>query len=174
MSFTLPGTRKFQAELASLLNKKVTIRTDHGKVYKGTLIGYDANTLHICLSDVEDQEGNVKIMFMEPGIELRITPVVRTDGTIELTVYTKVSKSQSYPNVTVMGESTREAQTSVIVKNGSTLVIGGLIRETKEVKETKIPFLGDLPFLGQFFRTKEDDVDKRNLLIFITARVIEP
>ena len=124
--------------------------------------------------EVEDQEGNVKIMFVEPGIELRITPVVRTDGTIELTVYTKVSKSQSYPNVTVMGESTREAQTSVIVKNGSTLVIGGLIRETKEVKETKIPFLGDLPFLGQFFRTKEDDVDKRNLLIFITARVIEP
>lgn len=142
----------------------VTTSGKEARIFIGERIPYE----------VTDQEGNVQIMFMEPGIELRITPVVRTDGTIELTVYTKVSKSQSYPNVTVMGESTREAQTSVIVKNGSTLVIGGLIRETKDVKETKIPFLGDLPFLGQFFRTKEDDVDKRNLLIFITARVIEP
>ncbi|MFN3661094.1 MAG: type IV pilus secretin PilQ, partial [Brevinematales bacterium] len=78
-----------------------------------------------------------------------------------------------YPNINIPGESTREAQTHVILKNGDTLVIGGLIREMKSKTESKIPFLGDLPFIGQLFRTKTDETDKRELIIFITAKVIE-
>lgn len=120
-----------------------------------------------------DAEGNVTVNFLDTGIELKITPYVRNDETIELIVFTKVSKATYYPNITIPGESTREAQTQVIMKNGDTLVIGGLIRETKTQTESKIPILGDLPFIGQLFRTKTDETDKRELVIFITAKVIE-
>lgn len=120
-----------------------------------------------------DAQGNVTVNFLDTGIELRITPYVRNDETIELTVFTKVSKATYYPNINIPGESTREAQTHVILKNGDTLVIGGLIREMKTQTESKIPFFGDLPFIGQLFRTKTDETDKRELIIFITAKVIE-
>ena len=58
MSFASIGLRHFQRELQALLNKKVTVRTSYGKVYTGTLIGYDASSLHLCLRDAEDSEGN--------------------------------------------------------------------------------------------------------------------
>lgn len=120
-----------------------------------------------------DAEGNVTVNFLDTGIELKITPYVRMDNTIELSVFTKVSKATYYPNIDIPGESTREAQTKVIIKNGDTLVIGGLIRETDEQTHSKVPILGDLPFIGQLFRTKTDEKDKRELIIFITAKVIE-
>jgi len=120
-----------------------------------------------------DADGNVIVNFLDTGIELRITPYVRTDGTIELNIFTKVSKPTYYPNIDIPGESTRETETDVILKNGDTLVIGGLMRETKEETSAKMPFLGDLPFIGQLFRSKTEKADKRELLIFITARVIE-
>lgn len=120
-----------------------------------------------------DAEGNVTVNFLDTGIELKITPYVRDDEKIELVVFIKVSKPTYYPSITIPGESTREAQTQVIMKNGDTLVIGGLIRETKTQTESKIPILGDLPFIGQLFRTKTDETDKRELVIFITAKVIE-
>ncbi|MGJ8453803.1 type II secretion system protein GspD [Pseudothermotoga sp. U03pept] len=120
-----------------------------------------------------DAEGNVTVNFLDTGIELKITPFVTSDGTIELLVYTKVSKPTYYPNINIPGESTREANTHVVIKNGETLVIGGLIREVKEHSESKVPILGDLPFIGQLFRTKTEKADKRELVIFITARVIE-
>ncbi|MGB9819820.1 MAG: type II secretion system protein GspD [Pseudothermotoga sp.] len=120
-----------------------------------------------------DAEGNIIVNFLDTGIELRITPYVRSDGTIDLVVFTKVSKPTYYPNIDIPGESTREAQTNVIINNGDTLVIGGLIRETQEQKYSKVPVLGDLPFIGQLFRTKSEDTDKRELVIFITAKVID-
>ncbi len=120
-----------------------------------------------------DQNGNVSVNFLDTGIELKITPYVQNDGTIELNVFTKVSKATYYPNISIPGESTREAQTQVTIKNGDTLVIGGLIRETNEQTDSKIPVLGDLPFIGQLFRTKTEQKDKRELIIFITAKVIE-
>ncbi|MEJ5230223.1 MAG: hypothetical protein WHT65_09500 [Pseudothermotoga sp.] len=119
-----------------------------------------------------DAEGNVVVNFLDTGIELKITPFVSSDNTIELFVYTKVSKPTYYPNIDIPGESTREANTHVIIKDGDTLVIGGLIRETKEQTLSKVPILGDLPFIGELFRTKTEKADKRELVIFITARVI--
>jgi type II secretory pathway component HofQ len=85
----------------------------------------------------------------------------------------KASEPGNYINE-VPGERTREAQTHLIVKNGSTITIGGLIREVTNVTESKLPFLGDLPVIGQFFRTKSENKEKRDLVIFLTVRVVEP
>lgn len=70
--------------------------------------------------------------------------------------------------------STRKVQTAVTVWDGQTVALGGLIREDVQDVEDKIPVLGDLPFVGRLFRSTAEDHFKRNLMIFVTARIIDP
>jgi type IV pilus assembly protein PilQ len=64
--------------------------------------------------------------------------------------------------------------TSVIVKSGETVVMGGLIRDDEITTTTKVPILGDIPFLGNLFKREQKTQTKRNLVIFITATLITP
>lgn len=68
----------------------------------------------------------------------------------------------------------RSIDTHVTLYNGSTIVMGGLITEERRSMEDKIPFLGDIPFLGRLFRSRSEWSNKRNLLIFVTARLVDP
>ncbi|MEI6646687.1 MAG: hypothetical protein WCP12_11685, partial [bacterium] len=68
----------------------------------------------------------------------------------------------------------RSVETQLLVYNGATVVMGGLITEARKTMEDKIPFLGDIPYLGRLFRSKSEKSDKRNLLIFVTARLVDP
>ncbi len=68
----------------------------------------------------------------------------------------------------------REINTYISVYNGSTVVMGGLITETRKSFEDKVPFFGDLPFIGFLFRSKGEFSEKRNLLVFLTARLVDP
>ncbi len=68
----------------------------------------------------------------------------------------------------------RSVQTQLSVYNGATVVMGGLITESRKTMEDKVPFLGDLPYVGRFFRSRSEESDKRNLLVFVTARLVDP
>ncbi len=68
----------------------------------------------------------------------------------------------------------RSVSTSISIYNGATVVMGGMITEERIATFDKIPFLGDLPYLGRFFQNKADRTQKRNLLIFVTARLVDP
>lgn len=68
----------------------------------------------------------------------------------------------------------REVSTSVSINPGSTVVLGGLITEQRKAMDDKVPFLGDLPFIGRLFRSHAEKTVKRNLLIFVTGRLITP
>ena len=68
----------------------------------------------------------------------------------------------------------RSIDTHVSLYNGSTIVMGGLITEERKSQEDKIPFLGDIPYLGRFFRSRSEWSNKRNLLLFVTARLVDP
>lgn len=70
--------------------------------------------------------------------------------------------------------SVRSVQTQLSIYNGATVVMGGLITEARKTIEDKIPFLGDLPYLGRLFRSRSEQSDKRNLLVFVTARLVDP
>jgi len=139
----------------------VTVSGTEARIFIGDKIPYVVKT----------PEGQ-QVMFLEPGIELKITPYVRNDDTVELSIYTKVSNPANFVE-NVPGEQTREAQTNVIVKDGDTVVIGGLMREVKRVNETKLPFLSDIPIIGELFKRKSEEKEKRNLLIFITVKVVK-
>ena len=69
---------------------------------------------------------------------------------------------------------TRSIETAITIANGATVVMGGLITEERRSMEDKIPFLGDIPWIGRFFRSRSEWSNKRNLLIFVTARLVDP
>jgi general secretion pathway protein D len=68
----------------------------------------------------------------------------------------------------------RSVETQLLVYNGATVVMGGLITEERKTMEDKVPFLGDIPYLGRFFQSRSEQSEKRNLLIFVTARLVDP
>ena len=109
------------------------------------------------------------------GVELIIKPTYRPDGTIDLEIKVKVSNSAPPAGgTTIPAERMREATTKVVIKEGETVVIGGLSREIVDKNVTKLPFLGDLPIIGQLFRSVNESKEKRNLTIFISAKVVKP
>lgn len=134
----------------------------------------------------------------EVGVLLNVTPQVGADNyTINLTLIPEVSEFLGFidysPGDTVFQRAggtgdvvrvqnriqqplfaSRNLTTSVVIWDGHTVVLGGLMREDINKIEDKIPFLGDLPFVGRLFRSKVDSRSKRNLLIFVTANLINP
>ncbi len=123
--------------------------------------------------------GNVQttIERKDVGIILRLTPDVLDNERVQMDVYQEIS-SVVESVVTSEGENLgpttnkRSAETTVVVKDGQTVVIGGLIRDNLISVDRKVPFLGDIPLLGWLFHFKSDRVEKTNLMIFLTPHII--
>lgn len=119
----------------------------------------------------------------ETGVSLRVTPQINTEtGEITMFIVPSVSEALSGGTFTTSGTTsitfkdpeTRSTKSIVRVKDGETVVIGGLIRKQKSETITKLPFLGDLPLVGGLFRHKYKDKDKeRELIVFITPHIIK-
>ena len=111
----------------------------------------------------------------EVGIKLKVTPHINLAGYITMDIEPEVSKISGWtgPDNERPIISTRQAKTQVMVRDGQTLVIGGLVDETEIESERKVPLLGDIPLLGFFFKKKSRDIDKTDILIFITPRIVE-
>jgi general secretion pathway protein D len=111
------------------------------------------------------------------GITLRLTPQILESDVVKLDVFQEIStvsaESQSIGTV-VVGPTTnkRSATTSVLVRDGETSVIGGLIRDNVTIGERKIPLLGDIPVLGWLFKFRTKRIEKTNLLIFLTPTIV--
>jgi type IV pilus assembly protein PilQ len=111
------------------------------------------------------------------GVELTVTPHINEDGHITLEVNPKVESIDRF--ISVDGEeqrpvkNTRQAETTIRVKDGDTAVIGGLTSTTTTITETGLPWFRDLPFIGWFFGNKSNDVSNSELVIFITVRTVK-
>jgi general secretion pathway protein D len=125
--------------------------------------------------------------YQEIGIRLNVVPQISEDGYINMIIHPSITSSSSNVSATnVAGSGTtaitttvaypiidvREAQTQILMKDGETVVIGGLLKEVKTKGTIGIPMLSKIPFLGVFFRRETVDTSKVDLLIFITARIV--
>jgi general secretion pathway protein D len=113
--------------------------------------------------------------YRDVGIVLEITPHISPDRMVRLEILQKVndvSQVASGLSAGALSEIKREAQTTVMVKDRHTLVLGGLMKDTDNVSYTKVPFLGDIPILGWAFKSKSVTRGKTNLLIFITPSIV--
>lgn len=134
------------------------------------------------------------------GVTLQVTPQIGPDGyTIEMDLVPEVVEFEGFINygspITTSGQdilgntteivltanriempvfSTRRVTTNVTVYDGSTVAIGGLIREDVQHTQDKLPIFGDLPIVGRLFQIEAEQRKKRNLMVFVTARLIDP
>lgn len=125
------------------------------------------------------------VNFEEVGIILKVTPTINEDGNIAMVLNPEVSEKTSDYELTVQQGTTsvpykvpvidkRTASTKVVIGNGQTLIIGGLIKDKTTKGASKIPVLGDIPFLGYLFKSEKNIKDKTELLIFVSPTIITP
>ncbi len=122
---------------------------------------------------VSDEAGNPITELTKIGIILRVKPHVNLDNSITLDLHPEVSDLAA--QATVQGGVVivmSEADTRVIVGDGETAVIGGLISETENRLENGVPFLKDIPVLGGLFRLTSENTKKRELIIFVTPKLV--
>jgi general secretion pathway protein D len=114
--------------------------------------------------------------YKNVGLTLRLTPHINQDDYVKLEIYqeikkvvdTAVSSEGPLPTTTI-----RQAKTTVVVKDGQTVVLGGLIQDDKMQTSQRVPCLGSIPLLGMLFRSTSKKGEKRNLQIFITPHIIK-
>ncbi len=114
------------------------------------------------------------ISFRDTGIILTVKPRVNKSGQVVLDIEQEVS---TVSNTTTSGIdsptiSTRKIETSVVVTDGETIALGGLIEEDRNETNSKVPIAGDVPVIGSLFRNRKDKVAKTELLVLITPRVV--
>lgn len=122
---------------------------------------------------VADQAGNAVTQLTTIGILLRVTPHINSADRITLDIVNEVSDLSS--QATVQGGviiNTSESDTRVMVRNGETAIIAGLIRSVESTLESGVPVLKDLPLLGALFRHKTTTKNGRELVIFVTPRIV--
>lgn len=120
------------------------------------------------------------VNFVDVGVQLYVTPSINKEGFVTMKIRPVVS-SATYKSITSGGTvsqipivATSEAETSVLVKDGATIIIAGLIKDEKIKTVNKIPILGDIPLLGNVFKKTDDEVKKKELVIFLTPHILTP
>jgi hypothetical protein len=114
------------------------------------------------------------VKFLDVGTTLIVTPWVHDDDNVTLTIHPEVSSLTEFVDDTLPRVATREADTTVTVRNDQTVVIAGLIKTEDEETRSKLPFFGDLPLIGALFQNRSVDQTQTELVIFITPHIIGP
>lgn len=107
----------------------------------------------------------------EVGIKLKVTPQINEGDAVQMIIEQEVSSVSGATSVDVLLNK-REIKTTVIVDDGGTIVLGGLIDEDVQESISKVPLLGDIPFLGHLFKTTSTSKRKRNLMVFIRPTIV--
>jgi general secretion pathway protein D len=145
------------------------------------------NNIPIISSRVQSAAGveqglstSVNVERQDVGVTLRVTPQITEGNTLRMEIFQEITAINSGISSDQIGAaedvgvplSNRRVENTVVVEDGETVVIGGLISENFNDKVTKVPFLGDIPFLGWLFKTVDKEVNKVNLLVFLTPHII--
>jgi type IV pilus assembly protein PilQ len=119
-----------------------------------------------------DSSGNATVRFKDVDLLLEVTPSVSTDRRIVMSIF--ITKNDVVdPTAPEPALSTNEAKTEILVEDGDTIVIGGILKDTKKLTDQGIPGLRKMPAMGWLFRSERVETSKNELLIFITPRIIQ-
>jgi len=143
--------------------KVVTSDKETAKILKGTEIPYQESSA----------SGATSVSFKEASLSLEVTPQITPDNSVIMDVV--VTKDEpDYMNMVndVPPIKKNEVNAKVLVKNGETIVIGGVFSNTQSNVVDKVPFLGDLPYVGRLFRKDVVLEKKSELLVFLTPRIM--
>jgi general secretion pathway protein D len=129
--------------------------------------GFETREVGVILSVLADVSPETQL------INLTMTPEVVTDPLWHNygSIYTDANGREVRLNMEQPFFHTRSISTSILIQNEATVVMGGMITERRDTIDDRVPFLGDIPLVGRLFRSKAENSEKRNLLIFVTARL---
>jgi general secretion pathway protein D len=117
-----------------------------------------------------------QVTFVDVGVMVSVVPTINDDGYVSLKVKAEINSVLSTLITPTKNEipiiDTSLAETTVLVKEGSTVIIGGLKKDSKVESTTQTPFLGSIPLLGNLFKDKSTSTERTELLIILTPRVI--
>lgn len=121
-----------------------------------------------------------QVEFVDVGVSLTVAPTINDDGYVTFKIRPEVSSVDSTLSYEIAADvtntvpiiATTTAETTVMVKDGRTVIIGGLKKDEKVKTVDKVPFLGDLPFIGAAFRNTAEDLEKQEIVVFITPHII--
>ncbi|BDX08217.1 type IV pilus secretin PilQ [Planctobacterium marinum] len=149
-----------------IASPRITVANQHeAYIEQGTEIPYVQAT----------SSGATSVEFKKAVLSMMVTPHITPDNRIILDlVVTQDTRGEtvSTPTGPAVAIDTQEISTQVLVENGETIVLGGIFQQTISDADTKVPLLGDLPVLGGLFRNSQQVNDKRELLIFVTPKIL--
>ena len=150
-----------------LANPKIlAVNKQLGQVYIGTKIGYVSQTTQNQTSTTQQVE------FLDTGTKLSFRPYISDDGYIRMDIHPKDSSGTLKAN-SIPDESSTELATNIMVKDGQTIVIGGLFRDLTVTSRSQVPLLGDLPYIGVAFRGTHDTVTRQEVIVLLTPHIID-
>ena len=132
------------------------------------------NEIPITTSVDQNDETNVvrtNVNRTQTGLTLNVTPTINTEGVVTMVIAQKISNAGT-DNGNGQIILNREINTEVVANSGQTIIIGGLISENVSNGDSKVPLLGDIPFLGNLFKSKSDKKEKTELVILMTPKII--
>ncbi len=165
-----------RSDVNTLSNPRiVTLDNQPAKITVGTQYPFPTYTYNKDQGEMQVSGWNYK----DIGVIFEVTPHVNNAEMVTLDLKPTITAIIADSTVTVEGTpvpqlTVREATTKVMIKNGETLVIGGLISDNKVKNESKVPILGSIPFVGRLFRHDSVENVKTDLLIFLTPHIITP
>jgi protein transport protein HofQ/type IV pilus assembly protein PilQ len=169
-------TARFQATLNALYtNKKANILATPRII---TIPGKQASIFigdHIPVTTEKVSNGSTTTTteYVDAGIKLSYTPVVSEDGYITAAVHTEVSTASLVSELKNYKITSRTADTNVRMRNGETLIIGGLINEEEQKNLQKVPFLSNIPILGELFKNRTTSKVKTEVMMILTPYITD-
>jgi len=150
------------------------VNNQEAKILIGTSQPYATNTV---TQGTSTTTTGTNLNFIDVGVKLYVTPTITKDGFITMKIRPEVSSTNTNytygsPATTVPIVQTTQAETSVSIKDGTTIIIGGLIKDERTDTVNKIPLLGDIPFLGFAFSSSNKNVVKQELAILLTPHIV--
>ena len=156
-------------DLTILANPKLlVINKQRGEVMVGNRDGYLTTT-------VTETTATQTVEFLETGTRLIVRPYIGRDGYIRMELHPEDSSGsvEQVGTSVLPSETTTEVTSNVMVRDGHTIVIGGLFRERTTNGRNQVPLLGNLPYLGTLFRQTSDDITREEVIILITPHIIQ-
>jgi type II secretory pathway component GspD/PulD (secretin) len=151
------------------------VNNQEASILIGTSIPYTTSSLTTPATGPTTSSESVS--FIDTGVKLHVTPIIHDDGYITMKIKPEISNEEAIPFTAADGTvipivDTSEVQTTVRVKDGVTIIIGGLMKDELINNKSKIPILGDLPFLGKAFSSESRNMQKTEIVIFLTPYII--
>ncbi len=153
--------------------KIVVVNNQEAKIHVGERQAYIATTTTLGQTTNTISE---EVTFVDVGIQFAVTPTINDDGYITMKVKPEISSVTSTLITSTDNRipiiDTSLTETTVLIKDGATLIIGGLRKEEKVDDSEQIPILGSIPFLGFFFRSATNKVERTELLVMLTPHIV--